>query len=86
MSNRNAAKAILARTVRGCGTLPYVGAHPGTVPLVVFVVIAGAAVGWGGALLALTMFGPLYLLGAYERAAFAERAARKAGEPSQPKE
>jgi Na+(H+)/acetate symporter ActP len=62
--------------IRGCGSLPYMGHHPGTVMLFVFTVIAGLAgvekggiIGFfGGAAFMLIGFGPFYLYGAYARA------------------
>lgn len=66
---------MLPRVIRGCWTLPYVGAHPGTPALIAFTAMgaaAGARDGWHGALvgvgLMLTVFGPMYLWGAYDRA------------------
>lgn len=60
--------------VRGCGTLPGYGAHPGTWPLcfcIALGAIAGVENGWETALigagLMLSVFGPVYLFGAYER-------------------
>ena len=58
---------------RGCGYLPHVGEHPGTLILGGLVVIGTIAVGWIGAVGMLAMFGPLYLFGAYERANLSDR-------------
>lgn len=71
---------VLRQIIRGCGTLPHVGEHPGTV-LVVFIVVlgvvAGGRGGWLGALLGgvlmLGVFGPMYLWGAYDRANISDR-------------
>jgi hypothetical protein len=47
--------------------LPRVGPHPGTFILVALVSIGGIAAGLLGAMVMLGVFGPVYLLGAYER-------------------
>jgi len=72
----------IKQAIRGCGTLPHVGPHPGTFWLVVFVLmgaLAGAKGGWGGALtgglVMLSAYGPIFLLGAYERAKDSDSAA-----------
>ena len=66
--------------VRGCGTLPHCGEHPGTVFLFGFVLMgaaAGANGGWTGALggagIMLVTFGSIYLCGAYDRSRTDER-------------
>jgi hypothetical protein len=65
--------------VRGCGTLPRCGEHPGTGFLIMFVFVsaaAGAQRGWvgalGGAGIMLISFGSMYLVGAYERSKWDE--------------
>jgi len=65
---------------RGCCDLPGVGEHPGT-PMLVFMVIlggiAGGTNGLVGALIGsaafLTIFAPIYLWGAYERAELSDK-------------
>ncbi len=69
--------------VRGCGTLPHCGEHPGTVFLLGVVLlgaVAGASGGWkgilGGAGIMFATFGPIYLCGAYRRSTFEEASCR----------
>jgi hypothetical protein len=66
---------VIRQIIRGCGTLPHVGSHPGTAILVMFVVFgplcvtsAGPAAMAMDAGLMILMFGPIYLWGAYDRA------------------
>jgi len=66
--------------IRGCGTLPHCGEHPGTIflyGLVLMGAIAGAKGGWFGALcgavVMLIFSGSFYLYGAYERSKTEER-------------
>lgn len=75
---------ILQQIIRGCGELPHVGEHPGNFFLLMFVLIgalAGAQTGWygalGGAILMLLFMGPLYLMGAYDRAQLSDRLSEK---------
>ena len=73
--------------IRGCGTMPYVGDHPGTEFLFLFLFIgavAGAKGGWYGALvgfliMALFML-PIYLLGAAGRAKLSDELVQKRGQ------
>lgn len=65
---------IIKHVIRGCGTLPNYGEHPGTVPLIGLIflgVIAGAKGGWMGCVMGagvmLAIFGSIYLVGAYTR-------------------
>lgn len=75
---------IFRQIVKGCGALPYVGEHPGTGPFAALVLIIGAAGaqrgGWlglvVGATLALAVFGPMFLYGAYSRANLSDRMRR----------
>ena len=67
--------SAIRQIIRGCGTLPHVGEHPGTTFLVLLILIGAAAGhdgGWrgciGGALLMAAVFVPAYLYGAYSRA------------------
>lgn len=76
--------SALRQMIRGCGTLPHVGEHPGTTPLFGFVAlgaIAGAGKGlWaavGGAVLMAVFIGPIYLYGAYDRANLSDQLERK---------
>lgn len=65
----------LRQVIRGCGTLPHVGEHPGTGMLLIFILMGAAAGANGGlrgciggaAFMALFMV-PIYLWGAFERA------------------
>lgn len=66
--------------VRGCGTLPICGPHPGTgfiAMLFIMGLAAGSHGGWFGSLCGagamLAFFGPIYLYGAYERAKHEEQ-------------
>lgn len=79
---------ILRQAVRGCGTLPEVGAHPGTTFVAFLVAItttAGAnSGGWlGGAFgfgLSVPVYLPMYLYGGYGRAQTSDRiVARRQG-------
>jgi len=70
--------------VRGCGTLPHCGEHPGTMWLVMFALMgamAGAKGGLvgvlGGAGIMLAVFGSAYLVGAYDRSKTDERIDRQ---------
>lgn len=72
---------IIRQIIRGCGTLPHVGEHPGTAFLFVFVLMGAAAGashgGWrgaiGGALFMGACMAPPYLYGAYDRAQVSDR-------------
>jgi hypothetical protein len=71
---------IIKQTIRGCGTLPHVGDHPGTIFLWMFLVlgaIAGLDKGLVGGLMGMVIMGsfavPLYLIGAYDRAQYSDR-------------
>lgn len=68
-------KNFIIQTIRGCGNLPYVGEHSGTLFLAMFIGIGcltGAAHGLYGVMIGGLIMGafmaPIYLLGAYERA------------------
>jgi prepilin signal peptidase PulO-like enzyme (type II secretory pathway) len=70
----------LRHIIRGCGTLPHVGEHPGTLLIVAFLLIgalAGSKGGWQGALLGAgvmaAVFVPMYLYGAYSRSVESEQ-------------
>ena len=66
---------FIKQTIRGCGTLPHFGSHPGTGWLILFIALGALAGRNGGiygilggaGIMALGM-GPLYLYGAYSRA------------------
>lgn len=72
---------IIRQIIRGCGTLPHVGDHPGTVFMLAFLMIgalAGAERGGlrgsiGGALAMAVFILPLYLKGAYDSAQDSDR-------------
>lgn len=77
--------------VRGCGTLPHCGEHPGTMWLVTFVLMgamAGAKGGlvgvFGGAGTMLAVFGSVYLVGAYDRSKTDERIDRQNSNSANP--
>lgn len=66
--------------IRGCGNLPHVGEHPGTLMIVAFLVmgaLSGANGGWQGALFGAgvmaVVFVPMYLYGAYMRSVESEQ-------------
>ena len=67
---------VLWQIIRGCGTLPHVGEHPGTAFLFGFILmggLAGAKKGglWGfigGSIFMAVPMGLLYAYGAYDRA------------------
>ena len=71
-SRRTDAASRIKMTLRGCGTLPHVGPHPGTC-FVSLLIAVGALMGgyFGAAMMALVML-PLYLIGAYERSKASE--------------
>lgn len=63
---------ILRQICRGCGDLPYVGSHPGTFWLIMFIIM-GMVAGRRFGFLVMTIFClPIYLYGAYERAEFSD--------------
>lgn len=77
--------------VRGCGTLPHCGEHPGTMWLVMFALMgamAGAKGGLvgvlGGAGIMLAVFGTVYLVGAYDRSKTDEHVDRQNTSIAQP--
>lgn len=70
----------LRHMIRGCGTLPHVGPHHGTLMLLVMVTLgaaAGAQRDWrlvlAGAGVMLAVMGPFYLWGAYDRSRLSAR-------------
>jgi hypothetical protein len=67
---------ILRQTMRGCGALPYLGDHPGTFILLMVSILGALAGGWIGAVVMLVVFGPFYLMGAYERAQYSDQLVR----------
>lgn len=75
---------FLGHIIRGCGTLPHCGGHPGTVFLALMVLM-GAAAGakggligaLGGAGVMLAFGGTFYLLGAYNRSRTDEEVAAR---------
>lgn len=72
---------IIHKTVRGLGTLPHVGRHPGISSLLFWIAIGSCAGGKsgelmgviGGAALMTVGLGPLFLYGAYDRARISDR-------------
>lgn len=61
----------------GCGELPYVGPHPGTIWVIVFLFLGLMAGGLGGLLIMAAFILPPYFIGAYERAQLSDRRARR---------
>lgn len=75
----------LRHIIRGCGTLPHVGEHPGTLLIVAFLLmgaLTGAKGGWQGALFGTgvmaIVFVPMYLYGAYSRSVDSEEYEKRA--------
>lgn len=76
---------ILRQTMRGTGTLPHVGNHPGTYYLLLMAgagAVAGARNGgiagvFYGAAFMLAVLGPMYLWGAYDRARLSDAQERR---------
>lgn len=74
-------KRVVVQTARGCMTLPHVGEHPGSLLMVMFLLMAGLAgvknggtVGFiGGACIMALGMGPFYLYGAYSRAELSDQ-------------
>lgn len=72
---------LLRHLVRGCGTLPHCGPHPGTEPLLMMLLFAaaagaGRAGGFGalaGFLFMFLFMGIPYLIGAYDRSRLDDR-------------
>lgn len=77
---------IIKQIIRGCGTLPHVGEHPGS-GLVLMLLLAGACAGykgeWLGALFGAgvmaAVFVPMYFYGAYCRAQDSDAYEREKG-------
>ena len=59
---------VIKQTIRGMGNLPYVGEHPGILPLILLTVLFGCAGGLIGISISLLVFGSMFLYGAYDRA------------------
>lgn len=79
---------VLRQIIRGCGTLPHVGEHPGTLLLFAFFLLGGAAGRNSGAVgivigasIMVIVFAPIYLWGAYERAKTSDAIERLKGAP-----
>jgi len=75
---------LVRQVVRGCGNLPHVGSHPGTVWFAALVGVAclqGLNHGMAGAALAGGMMfvamGAIYFSGAYSRACLSDRLSAK---------
>lgn len=73
-------RAILRRSLRGCGHMPHVGNHPGTGYVIALIgagAFAGLRGGWlgaiAGACFVACVMVPMYLYGAYERAKLSEK-------------
>lgn len=69
---------IIRQTIRGCGTLPHVGSHPGKL-FILFLIIGFLGGLWPG-LVFTCFFGTVYLLGAYNRAQASDFFAGKSDE------
>lgn len=77
----------IKQAIRGTGRLPHVGAHPGT-EMIVMILLMTAFVGAAhagvlgfiaGILFGMVIYGPIYLIGAYDRARLSDRLEK--GEP-----
>lgn len=64
---------LARQVIRGCGTLPYVGEHPGTPFVAMFIILGAVAGGWIGMGMMAAVFLPIHLLGAYDRAEYSDR-------------
>lgn len=70
---------VIHQTIRGCGNLPYVGKHPGTGILFIFLVmgaIAGERGGFIGTIVVGIFIVPMYLCAAYSRANLSDKIVR----------
>lgn len=76
---------IVRQIIRGCGWLPHVGEHPGTIMLGAFVIAGALALAdagfiaslWGAGFM-FVFFAPIYLWGAYDRANDSDRLEKEA--------
>jgi len=74
----------IRQIIRGCGTLPYVGEHPGTLFFIMYIALGGLAGRDGGisgfivgcAIVAVVL-GPMYLYGAYSRAELSDKLSKQ---------
>ena len=67
----------LRQTWRGIGYLPHVGDHPGTVPLIMFLVAAAFTGSITGFILIAIPIIIMYCIGAYGRAEFSDNCQAK---------
>jgi len=70
---------IIVNTWRGCGYLPFVGSHPGTLHLIALLVLGAVGGGWIGVLVMGAFCLPIYLYGAYDRAVLSDRLRNREG-------
>jgi hypothetical protein len=70
-------KRILRQVCRGCGDLPHVGEHPGTIIVVVLLTGGTIGAGWIGLAIISLIAIPGYLVGAYDRAETSDHLQRK---------
>ena len=78
------AKHFIKQALRGLGSLPHVGPHPGTGCAIAFSMMPGIAA-WphgfwaviGGFAFGAAIFGPIYAYGSYDRAELSDRLERK---------
>jgi len=79
---------IIKQIIRGCGYLPGVGEHPGTMWLIVFILMGGMAGAMnqnynvlngivGGSIFMGIFILPFYLYGAYDRANLSDELSKK---------
>lgn len=78
------ARHFFRQALRGIGSLPHVGHHPGTAPVLAIILLPGLAFlphgAWavmGGITFGAIVFGPIYLCGSYDRAELSDRLERK---------
>jgi len=88
MAGSACVRRLVLWTLRGCGHLEGYGRHPGNTPVALLVAagfVVGAEKGWAGACVGAaimaSIFVPVYLVGAYDRAKvfFSENAPEQAG-------
>ena len=58
---------VMKATISGIGPVDGYGPHPGLAPLIMIFILGLVAGGLTGGLFMLLIFGPVFLLGAYER-------------------
>jgi hypothetical protein len=78
-------KRIIIQCFRGMGYLPHLGEHPGTIAMIILIIMGFfTGIGRGnilfgvvGALIMIICLGPFYLYGAYDRAQLSDKIEKK---------